>query len=127
VTYTAEEWAAVVLLANKYLMEGIELSALQQLQRSKPSLDMVDLMVLGQKVDSQELYETALHHLAQRDQMLSLEEARKIGITAFHDVVTMEHVFFTRSRRSMQKAPVHVDYGSEITIMPLQNGRSFRA
>jgi hypothetical protein len=105
-------------------MEGIELGALQQLQRSKPSLDMVDLMVLAQKVDSQELYQTALNHLAQRDQILSLEDAQKIGVTAFHDVVTMEHVYFTRSRRPMQKARTNeaLDTLSDSDIMLGQIG-----
>jgi len=128
VNYTAKQWAAVVLLANKYLMEGIELGALHQLQRSRPPLDMVDLMVLAQKVDSQELYQTALHHLAQRDQMLSLEDAQKIGVTAFHDVVTMEHVYFTRSRRPMQKARINeaLDYLPESDIMLGLGARSSR-
>lgn len=103
--YTAEQWAAVVLLANKYMMEGIELSALQQLRDTIPSLDDVDMMVLAQKVDSEELYHSALQSLAQRDQVLSLEDAQKIGIKAFHDVVTTEHVYFTRSRRQMGKHP----------------------
>lgn len=109
-------------------MDGIELSALHQLQRSKPPLDMVDLMVLAQKVDSQDLYQTALHNLAQRDQLISLEDAQKIGVTAFHDVMTMEHVYFTRSRRPMQKARnlTAPDSLSDLDIMLGLRGRSSR-
>lgn len=80
-------------------MDGIELSALRQLQNAKPALDMVDLMVVAQMVGSEELYQKALQSLAQRDQMLSLEEAQKIGLRAFHEVMTTEHVYYVRQRR----------------------------
>jgi len=102
VSFTAEEWAAILLLAHKYLMDGIELSALRQLRKAKPPLDMVELMVVAQTVGSEELYQLALSSLAQRDQMLSLEEAQKIGLKAFHDVMTTEHVYFVRQRRPIE-------------------------
>ena len=85
-------------------MDGIELSALSQLRNAKPRLDMVDLMVVAQRVASEELYQLALTSLAQRDQMLSLEEAQKIGLKAFHDVMTTEHVYFVRKRRPLLAA-----------------------
>jgi hypothetical protein len=83
-------------------MDGIELSALRRLRKAKPPLDMVELMVVAQTVGSEELYQQALNSLAQRDQMLSLEEAQKIGLKAFHDVMTTEHVYFVRARRPIE-------------------------
>ena len=83
-------------------MDGIELSALKQLRKAVPSLNMVELMLVAQTVGSEELYQLALGSLAQRDQMLSLEEAQKIGLKAFHDVMTTEHVYFVRQRRPIE-------------------------
>lgn len=101
VAFAAEEWAEVLLLAHKYLMDGIELSALRQLRDALPPLDTVELMVVAQTVGSEELYQVALQALAQRDQMLSLSEAQRIGLGAFYDVVVHEHVYFSHSRRPL--------------------------
>ncbi|KAG8781064.1 hypothetical protein FRC15_009056 [Serendipita sp. 397] len=101
VKYNAEEWAALLVVANKYLMAGMEADAIKGLKQARPPLDMVQLMIIAQKVQSDELYQLALQSLAQRDQMLSLEEAQRIGLKAFHDVVTTEHVYFVRTRREM--------------------------
>jgi hypothetical protein len=86
-------------------MDGIELSALDQLRNAEPPLDMIDLMVVAQTVGSEELYQQALNSLAQRDQILSLEEAQRIGLRAFHDVTTTEHVYFVRQRREFEVKP----------------------
>ncbi|KIM26914.1 hypothetical protein M408DRAFT_330286 [Serendipita vermifera MAFF 305830] len=85
--YAAKQWASIVLLANKYVMEGIEVSATSQLEQARPGLDAVDLMVLAQRIDSKKLYQSALLSLARREQILSLGDAEKIGLKSFHEVM----------------------------------------
>jgi hypothetical protein len=93
VKYKAEEWAAIILLANKYIMDGVEAGAMKQLRRAKPPLDRVELMVLAQKVASEELYCEALQSLAKQREMLSWEDALDIGFQAFYHV--------TKKRRTL--------------------------
>lgn len=94
IIYKAEQWAAVILITNKYVMESIEASAMKRLQKSNPQIDTVDLMVLAQKVGSDDLYKEALQSLAQRPTILSLEDAQKIGLSTFHDVLVTREVYF---------------------------------
>ncbi|KAG8805434.1 hypothetical protein FRC17_005521 [Serendipita sp. 399] len=101
IKYNAEEWAALLVIANKYVMARMEMDAVRGLKQAKPPLDMVEMMVIAQKVQSDDLYQLALQSLAQREQVLSLEEAQRIGLKAFHDVITTEHVYFVRSRRDI--------------------------
>ncbi|CAG7854807.1 SubName: Full=Uncharacterized protein {ECO:0000313/EMBL:CCA68695.1} [Serendipita indica DSM 11827] len=100
--FTAVEWASILRVAHKYLMAAIEIEAMKGLQEACPPLDMVELMIVAQHVGSDELYNIALQSLAQRDQMLSFEEAEKIGFEAFYDVTRTEHVYFARTRREMR-------------------------
>jgi hypothetical protein len=70
-------------------MVDIELGALKRLKAARPSLDMVTMMELSLMVDSQELYQIALNALARRDDVISLEDANRIGIKAFHDIFSL--------------------------------------
>ncbi|KIM26913.1 hypothetical protein M408DRAFT_24936 [Serendipita vermifera MAFF 305830] len=89
VIYTAKQWASIILLANKYVMEGIEVSATLKLEESRPALDAVELMVLAQQIASRKLYQNALRSLARREQLLSLKDAEKIGLRSFHEVMAV--------------------------------------
>ncbi|KIM26915.1 hypothetical protein M408DRAFT_175169 [Serendipita vermifera MAFF 305830] len=100
VMYTAKQWASIVLIANKYVMESIEASATLKLEQSRPSLDAVDLMVLAQRIDSRKLYQSALQSLAGREKLLSLVDAEKIGLKSFHEVIAA-----VLSRRASIKNP----------------------
>jgi hypothetical protein len=70
------------------MMEAIEVSALKKLRNSQPALNKADLLVLAQKVGSNELYQEALESFVKQDQMISIQDAEKIGLNAFHDVMT---------------------------------------
>ncbi|PVF94004.1 hypothetical protein CPB86DRAFT_766635 [Serendipita vermifera] len=96
--YSAEDWAAVLMLAHKYIMVEIELGALKRLKIARPPLDMVTMMQVAQKVDSQELYHIALNQLARKDDVISLEDANRVGIKALHDIFSMYVVLKAASK-----------------------------
>lgn len=67
-------------------MVAIERGATKRLLNDQPSLDPVDMILLAQKVDSVELYVHALDELVKRKDVLTMDEAERIGLDAFHNV-----------------------------------------
>ncbi|CAG8711347.1 15418_t:CDS:1, partial [Acaulospora colombiana] len=75
---------------HKYVMEDIHEGSLQQLRASTPPLNPIRMIRVALEVDSQELYQEAVNELAKTDNMVSLEEARHIGIEAFYEICSLQ-------------------------------------
>ncbi|PVF93995.1 hypothetical protein CPB86DRAFT_789512 [Serendipita vermifera] len=89
-SFSADHWADILLLAHKYVMEDISEGSLQQLKASKPPLNPIRMIKVALGVDSRELYQEAVNELAKSQDMMSLEDARLIGIEAFYDICSLQ-------------------------------------
>lgn len=95
--YSGREWAFILIISHKYNMILIEQSALDALKSQWLTLNMVDLVILSINVDSKFLYDSALKTLATSGDILTFEDAQRIGIKAMHDL----HVLATQRNRGL--------------------------
>lgn len=89
-TFSAEQWAAMLRISHKYMMDIIEKKAKNGLLYVRPPLDMVELLLLSREVNADELYELACKNLA-KEELVSHETARKIGLDALYKIVSLKN------------------------------------
>jgi hypothetical protein len=88
--FCADVWAEVLLLADKYLMDDIYAGSIKQLKHCDPPLNAVEMIRVALKVNAQDLYRQAVNEIADSDEILSREDARKIGHEALYDVYALQ-------------------------------------
>jgi hypothetical protein len=71
-------------------MKDIRLGSIKRLRASRPPLNPIKIIEVARKADAQGLYEEAINELAGRDDVISLGDARKIGIEAFHEIYSLQ-------------------------------------
>jgi hypothetical protein len=89
-SFSADGWADIALLAHKYIMDDISAGSIKQLKASKPPLNAIKMIKVAREVDAKDLYRDAVNELGGRDDMISLEDARKIGIEVFHEIYSLQ-------------------------------------
>ncbi|KIM19478.1 hypothetical protein M408DRAFT_334392 [Serendipita vermifera MAFF 305830] len=82
------EMLTVLRIAHKYNMELVEEDILDKLKTASTTSSYVDLMVASQIVDSQSLYQQALQGLIKSNSKPDLAQARRIGVDAYHAVMS---------------------------------------
>jgi hypothetical protein len=100
-SYSAEEWAGVLLLAHKYIITDIETGALTQLESSQPPLDRIKMIELSQKIQSKELYQKAVREFVESRSKIRFEDICKMGVDAFYDI----HSLYLYGRSDRPGAP----------------------
>jgi hypothetical protein len=89
-SFSADGWADILLLSDKYMMKDIRLGSIKRLRASRPPLNAIKMIEVARKADAQSLYEEAINELAGRNDIISLGDARKIGIEAFHEIYSLQ-------------------------------------
>lgn len=69
-------------------MELVEEDILSHLKAVNTTSGYADLLVASRIIDSQALYQQALQALVELDPELDLNEAKRIGVEAYHAVVS---------------------------------------
>jgi hypothetical protein len=100
--FSANGWADIVLLAHKYIMDDIGAGSIKQLKASKPPLNAIEMIKVAMTVDAKDLYRGAVNDLGGRDDMITLEDAHKIGIEAFHEIYFLQ---LSRKDERVHKRP----------------------
>jgi hypothetical protein len=88
VKYDGKESIAVLRITHKYCMDVIEGVLLSELQTQTDTTGYLDLMVASRIVDSSALYKKALQGLINSEPKPTLEQARLIGIEAYHAIMS---------------------------------------
>jgi hypothetical protein len=71
-------------------MEGISVGSIAQIKASNPPLDVVKKIKVAMEVDLQDLYQEALNELSASNNILSREDARRVGFEAFYDICSIQ-------------------------------------
>ena len=97
VKYNGKESIAVLRITHKYCMDVVEEVLLSELQTRTDTTGYLDLMVASKIVDLSALYEKALQGLITSEPKPTLEEARLIGVEAYHEIMSRSNNVATRT------------------------------
>lgn len=81
------ELMALLRIAHKYCMQSIEDEILTVLKETKSVTGCIDLMAASQIVGCQELHEQALKDLKASQLKPNLEQAKRIGIETYYELM----------------------------------------
>jgi hypothetical protein len=87
VQLSSAQLTAFLRIAHKYCMQSIEDQIIAKFKAADSTAGYVDLMVAAQITGSQALHQQALQGLRASDRKPDLEEAKKIGIEAYHELM----------------------------------------
>jgi hypothetical protein len=93
--YNAEQSIPVLHVAHKYCMEGLEGKIVSRLRQAGSQEEFLHLLAASHILASRELYGRAVRGLAVSSTLLPREEAVKIGIEAFYDVMACKQGQFS--------------------------------
>jgi len=96
---SGERLLLILPIAHKYCMKTIEENILEELENASNTAEYVALFVAARIVGSDRLYEKALASLMSSNPPPDLEQARRIGLDAFHAIMIHKSPQVTSRRR----------------------------
>jgi hypothetical protein len=78
----------VLEITHKYCMDSFEERILEKLQSANTTQEFVDMILAARVVDSPTLRQKAIDGLVRVTPKPNLEQARMIGIDAYHEIAT---------------------------------------
>jgi hypothetical protein len=87
VKYSSFETTALLRIAHKYCMQSTEDEILTMLKADDSTAGYVELMVASQIIGSPALHQQALKAMISSESKPNLEQAKRIGIEAYHELM----------------------------------------
>ncbi|CCA68678.1 hypothetical protein PIIN_02543 [Serendipita indica DSM 11827] len=86
--FTSDQWAGILRVSHKYMMDSLEEKARESLLKCQPPLDMVEMVLLAQEIDCNKLYEVACNTLAKSE--ITFDAAKRIGVSTFYNIISLK-------------------------------------
>ncbi|KIM29712.1 hypothetical protein M408DRAFT_328576 [Serendipita vermifera MAFF 305830] len=110
IIFTGKQSIEILRIAHKYCMQSAEDNLISRLKEETDTGRLLDLTVASRIVDSKELYDTALQGLIASGTKPTLEEAKMIGIEAYHVIVSQLPMMNGKCRNCHQAGNVRCLY-----------------
>jgi hypothetical protein len=100
-TLSGEDLLTMLTIAHKYQMKRVEEDIMEQLRRDTTYNGLVDLIVASNIVKSNEIYQETIQRLTALGGLLSMAQAKRIGVEATFTILTAEKAALQKSYSSV--------------------------